>query len=192
MYHIPVISRNQCHDNNFQLRSYTRADIQVLRTINQHIRLDSDAETVTVLHEAERCDDGKVVFVRSYQGARRPSIKDAVSIASGLTNILTYAHIIVWRRPYSQETFLVSILIAVLHFEADIPYRTPSILQVIGASPPTSSLLIQVYHAPRGVLGTFKQWFRRTLSDNPLELIVALFNMVRILAHPVRRGLDLL
>ena len=95
MYHIPVISRNQCHDNNFQLRSYTRADIQVLRTINQHIRLDSDAETVTVLHEAERCDDGKVVFVRSYQGAHRRSIKDAVSIASGLTNILTYVHIIV-------------------------------------------------------------------------------------------------
>ena len=95
MYHIPVIARNQCHDYNFQLRSYTRGDIQVLRTINQRIRLASDPKTVTALHEAERCDDGKVVFVRSYQGARRPSIKDAVSIASGLTNILTYAHIIV-------------------------------------------------------------------------------------------------
>ena len=67
----------------FQLRSYTRADVQVLRTIIQNIRLDSDTATVTALHEAERCDDGKAVFVRSYQGAQRPSMKHAVRIASG-------------------------------------------------------------------------------------------------------------
>ena len=58
--------------------------------------------------------------------------------------------------------------------------RTPSVLQLIGASPTTSRLPIQVYHAPCGVLGTLRQWFMRSLSDNPVDLIFALYDMVGI------------
>ena len=65
-----------------------RADVQILRTIIQHIQLDSDTAVVTALHEAERCADGRAVFVQTYHGTQRLSIKCVVSISSKLTNYL--------------------------------------------------------------------------------------------------------
>ena len=75
----PVFVPGLFHGPDFQLPIYTQADVYLFRTIIEHLRLDSGTATVTALHEAECSQDGRVVLVKSYQGAQSPSKTHAVS-----------------------------------------------------------------------------------------------------------------
>ena len=66
MYQIRRLVPNQFHGPGFQLPIYTQADVYILRTIIEHLRLDSCTATVTALHEAECSQGGRAVLVKSY------------------------------------------------------------------------------------------------------------------------------
>ena len=56
--------------------------------------------------------------------------------------------------------------------------RDPSVLQLAGASRVTASILFQVYHLPDGHFEKLENWVKRTISENPVETMYGLYDMV--------------
>jgi hypothetical protein len=66
--------------SSLQFRTYMKDEIQLIQRVSRHSQhIGSDGTKLTViLHQAERCEDGRVVLVKSYEGSNAVARKRVV------------------------------------------------------------------------------------------------------------------
>ena len=101
---------------------------------------------------------------------------------------LTVFHlVIVQGRPRVAQTDFVSCGWLVWMAEVDClcTHRDPWILQLAGASRPTARIPFQLYHLPDGHFEKLASWVKRTMSENPVEAMYGLHDMVCVSKYQV-------